>query len=314
MIWRPAPSRAGGRVSAVLLCAVMLAMAWARQFAGAQAASTSPEANRGAALSGIAHVAIRVGDLERSRAFYRRLGYEEAFAMDAGGSPTEAFFKINDRQFIELYPRRRPEQAVGFMHVCFEARDLNALYQEYSDHGLAPTPVKKAGAGNLLFTLQGPDEPGPPADLRPQASQNIEYTQYMSGSRHTLDRGAHLGPNRIAEQIAGAAIPVNDSAVATAFYVTKLSFLRATHPFERGNPTLTLPGEPNSSIEFLEPHQTAANDPLVALPFHIQFTVSDLKSASSKLKALGFSAGRHHGAIWVEDPDGNQLVFVRMRQ
>ncbi|MGC2300774.1 MAG: VOC family protein [Acidobacteriaceae bacterium] len=78
-------------------------------------------------LSGIAHVAIRVSSLDQARAFFHKLGFDEAFAMDQGGSPTEAFFKVNDRQFIELYPRRDPAAAVGFIHVCFEAADINSL-------------------------------------------------------------------------------------------------------------------------------------------------------------------------------------------
>jgi hypothetical protein len=98
-------------------------------------------------LSGIAHVAIRVSGLARSRAFYEKLGFEEAFSMEQGGAPTEAFLKINDRQFIELYPQREPSQAIGFMHVCFESTDIEKLNGKYLSRGLAPTPVKKAGAG-----------------------------------------------------------------------------------------------------------------------------------------------------------------------
>src|SRR5215475_11052084 len=64
----------------------------------------------------VAHVAIRVADLSASRAFYSGLGYQEAFSFDKGGSPTEAFFKINDRQFLELYPKQKPDQEVGFLH------------------------------------------------------------------------------------------------------------------------------------------------------------------------------------------------------
>jgi len=190
---------------------------------------------------------------------------EEAFAMDKGGSPTEAFFKVNDRQFIELYPGRDASQSVGFMHICFEAADINALCQDYVAHGLAPTPVKRAGAGNLLFTLQRPDQPGPPSDLRGAPTQNIEYTQYMPGSRHTLDFGQHLGPHRIADHIAGAGIPMADPAAAAAFYLDKLSFARAPHPLEPGLESgiaaLMLPATPAQRIEFLPPltgQQTSA--------------------------------------------------------
>jgi hypothetical protein len=40
--------------------------------------------------------------------------------MHQGGVPTQSFIKINDRQFIELYPQREASQTIGFMHVCFE--------------------------------------------------------------------------------------------------------------------------------------------------------------------------------------------------
>src|SRR5580704_8654725 len=71
-------------------------------------------------LAGIAHVAFRVSDLARSRAFYQKLGFEQAFAFNKDGAITEAFFKVNDRQFIEIYPPQA-SQSIGFMHLCFES-------------------------------------------------------------------------------------------------------------------------------------------------------------------------------------------------
>jgi catechol 2,3-dioxygenase-like lactoylglutathione lyase family enzyme len=124
-------------------------------------------------LAGIAHVAIRVSDLNRSRNFYQKLGFEEAFTLTKDGVVTESFLKVSDQQFIEMYPQQQPSQPIGFMHVCFEGADLEALNREYLARGLSPTPVKRAGAGNLLFTMEGPEK------------QNIEYTQYMPGSLHS---------------------------------------------------------------------------------------------------------------------------------
>jgi catechol 2,3-dioxygenase-like lactoylglutathione lyase family enzyme len=79
-------------------------------------------------VAGIALVAFRVSDVLKARAFYKKLGYEEAFALDHGGTPTEVFFKANDRQFIELYPQRQPSQQIGFIHICFESNDLQSLH------------------------------------------------------------------------------------------------------------------------------------------------------------------------------------------
>lgn len=269
--------------------------------AGAQAANPD--------LSGIAHVAIRVANLEQSRAFFHKLGFEEAFAMKNGGTPTEAFFKINDRQFIELYPRKDPSESVGFMHICFEAADINAVHDDYVAHGLAPTPVKRAGAGNLLFTLQGPNEPGPPSDLRPAATQNIEYTQYMPGSKHTLDRGQHLGPDRIADTMAAVGIPFSDLATARAFYQQKLSFTPAAPLLEPGKTTLALPGTPDRRIELLPPRTTQPG----TLPFSIIFAVADLHQTAPRLRALGVEVRKQRTTLVIRDPDGDSVVFIENR-
>ena len=108
-----------------------------------------------AALSGIAHVAFRVADVAAARAFYQKLGFEQAFEFTKDGKTTEAFIKLNDRQFIELYPL--DSQPAGLMHVCYESNNLEALYTEYVKRELKPSAVRKAGAGNMLMVLRGPE-------------------------------------------------------------------------------------------------------------------------------------------------------------
>ena len=111
-------------------------------------------------LAGIAHLAIRVRSLDAAREFYNKLGFEEAFSLkDKEGKPRESFIKINDHQFLELYPANPDvpnEAAIGFLHVCFEGDDLQAIHDDYVTHGLTPKQVRKAGAGNMLFTMAGP--------------------------------------------------------------------------------------------------------------------------------------------------------------
>src|ERR1700722_9689557 len=86
-------------------------------------------------FNGIAHVAIRVHDLAASVAFYQKLGFEQAFDLRRNDVPYESFIKINDSQFIELYPATEHDPAVGFLHLCFEGVDLNAIHDEYLTHG-----------------------------------------------------------------------------------------------------------------------------------------------------------------------------------
>jgi catechol 2,3-dioxygenase-like lactoylglutathione lyase family enzyme len=132
-------------------------------------------------LVGVAHVAFRVDDLQKAREFYQKLGFEQAFEFSDAGKTSVAFIKINDRQFIELYPRTDPSQPGGLMHICFEANHIQAVHDAYVKQGLQPTEVKKARAGNLLFVMHDPE------------GQLLEYTQYLPGSLHSESRGKHLG-------------------------------------------------------------------------------------------------------------------------
>ena len=55
---------------------------------------------------GVAHIALYVSDIEKSRAFYKDfLGFSEPFRLDKpDGSLSLTFIKVNERQYIELFP------------------------------------------------------------------------------------------------------------------------------------------------------------------------------------------------------------------
>src|ERR1039458_3906041 len=200
--------------------ALLAMLAGLSTFAAAQTmpAPTSAPAATAAAptqpppMNGIAHIAIRVQDIAASLAFYNKLGFQQAFANTGrDGKVSQSFLKLNDKQFIELYPlsAQNPTQNTSsFLHLCFEGADLNALHDYYVAEGLAPISVRMAAACNLLFTLQGPQQP---VGIGPQ---NIEYTQYMPGSRHTLDFGQHLSPDRVADKMTVVALAMQDPAAA----------------------------------------------------------------------------------------------------
>lgn len=199
----------------------------------AAASFASPEP--ALSLAGIAHVAFRVSDLSAARAFYEKLGFETAFEFSKDGAVTESFIKINDRQFIELYPRKDSSQPLGVMHICYESAELQGLHDEYVKRGLNPSPVKKAGAGNLLFVLH--DSEG----------QLIEFTQYMPESKHSQDRGQHLGSQRVSDVLLGASIPVDNTADEQAFYTEKLGF---TQSKQEECSRLLLPGDSGQQLGF----------------------------------------------------------------
>jgi len=242
-------------------------------------------------INGIAHVAYRVSDLDKEVAFLQKLGYQESFGFtDAAGKTTEVFIKINDRQFFEVYPQTDPAQKLGWMHVCYESGDIDALYSMLVAHGLKPTPVRKAGAGNMLTTMNDPE------------GRTTEFTQYMPGSRHTLDKGLHLGDHRISDQLLGFSLPVPDLDAARKFYTAGLGFDARDG---KNGLRLTIPGAPDARIQI----RSAA---AAATPATL-FSVPDAAKALQQLQAAGLEPKQDRNRVLVSDPDGNVLAFVAPR-
>src|ERR1700704_613346 len=93
------------RSSGLLHIAALLALA---AVCGAQdSPKTAPQGTPRPKILGVAHIAIFAADYEKSRAFYHDfLGFEEPYSLSKpDGTPSMTFFKINERQYIELFPQ-----------------------------------------------------------------------------------------------------------------------------------------------------------------------------------------------------------------
>ncbi len=251
----------------------------------AQTSKTPPS------LSGVAHIAIRVHSLDEARAFYQRLGFDEAFALSRDGAVYQSFIKLDDHQFIELYPATAKDSEIGFLHLCFESDDLQAVYDDYIARGITPNfKIRKAGAGNLLFTLKGP--------LQASGPQNIEYTQYLPGSRHYSDRGQHLGANRVGTRLVSVTQAMQDPAAARDFYLKQLQFTADAH-----NPMLlNLPGTSGERVEIV---------PVASLGSKGRITLAtdSLGKSAKLLKQAQIAFKKSKKALTVTDPDGNFIVI-----
>jgi catechol 2,3-dioxygenase-like lactoylglutathione lyase family enzyme len=250
------------------------------------APATTPSPN----LAGIAHVALRVHSLDASVAFYEKLGFVSAFSLSKDGSVYESFIKINDHQFIELYPATPHDPQIGFLHLCFEGNDLQSVHDFYVARGLSPKDVRTAGAGHLLFTMSGP--------ITPTGPQNIEYTQYMPGSLHSKDFGQHLGANRISTQLVSVAIATADPAAARTLYIDKLHFAPLAFG---GKFELSLPGATSESVEFV---------PEQPLGFKARITFEgDKDKAAVILNQQAIPFVEVNDRLTFSDPDGNQILL-----
>jgi len=278
----PAPRASKRRVRAML--AVLFTTLFTASVHAQSDSTPAPPFN------GIAHVAIRVQDLAASVAFYEKLGFEQAFDLRKNDVPYESFIKINDKQFIELYPVTEKDPKPGFLHLCFEGADLNAIYTDYIDHGLTPTAVRKAGAGNLLFTMAGPQQPWGP--------QNIEYTEYMPGSLHSNDEGKHLGNDRVATKLIAVALAMTDTVGARDFYINQLHF----KPIANDQMDLHMPGQSGQEVEIVP-------TPAIGTKARLTLGTENLAKSGRLLRKEGVAAVKNGATLTVTDPDGNVLIL-----
>ena len=238
----------------------------------------------GPVLNGVAHVAFRVADVPKSREFYRTLGWEQAFEFSDDKGTATSYVKVNDRQFIELYRRGAPTDALGLMHICLEGANLEALVAAYRQAGFTPTEPRKARAGNMLFNIH--DSEG----------HLIEYTQYLPGSLHMNQTGKHVLETRLSDHVIRVSQSVTDLTLITAFFTRKLGFT------DLGNGRVGAPGTSGEQIQ-LEP---AAAD----WKPRVVFQVADVKRTGEELTKRGVPVEMSGGAALVRDPDGALLVFA----
>ncbi|KAB0677414.1 VOC family protein [Aureimonas leprariae] len=118
-------------------------------------------------VQSIAHVAIRVKDLDRSLEFYAgKLGFREMMRLPKpDGSPGVwlVYLRITDDQFLEIFPDSEGERApdpklIGYNHMCFAVPDLEASVRELEALGIERTrPAIKAVDGNWQTWIEDPD-------------------------------------------------------------------------------------------------------------------------------------------------------------
>lgn len=128
-------------------------------------------------ITGIAHAAFVVSDLEASIDFYcEKLGMTEAFAfLREDGSKSGAYLHVGGRTFLEFFEGELAAPAEGqpYKHVCFEVDDINATVEALRAKGVEVTDVKLGGDRAWQAWTEDPD------------GNRIELHQYTEDSKQT---------------------------------------------------------------------------------------------------------------------------------
>ncbi len=166
-------------------------------------------------IVGIAHIAFQVSDLAKAKQFYGDLlGYEDGFRLfKEDGSTLLVYFKVNDRQYIEIIPGLPPDQSERLSHIAFETPNLEILRSYLAEKGVkVPDKANQGRDGNLNMMVTDPD------------GHHVEFVQYLPDSLHMKARGSYLPSSRISDRMLHVGVTVADVTKADHFYKEILGF------------------------------------------------------------------------------------------
>jgi lactoylglutathione lyase len=166
-------------------------------------------------IVGVAHIGLKTDNLAAAREFYgNALGFQEPFTVDKpSGGLILTYFKVNDHQYIEVFPELKSATEDRLSHIAFETTNIQQLRDYLSRRGVkVPDTLKPGLDGNLSMMLKDPD------------GHNVEFVEYRPGSLHSRNFGKYLPETRVSQRIIHVGITVQDRAAADRFYRDILGF------------------------------------------------------------------------------------------
>ncbi len=184
------------------------------------AAADAPKPISRPPIVGVAHIAVNTDDMAAARKFYNGiLGFQEPFSLDKpGGGLMLTFFKVNDHQYIEVFPDLKEPDQDRLNHICFETTDAEQLRAYMASKGVkVPDKVTSGRTGNLSFEIHDPDD------------HLIEFVQYMPGSLQSRDFGKDMPDTRASTHIIHVGFTVSDRAAEDHLFKDILGFKEFWH-------------------------------------------------------------------------------------
>ncbi len=261
---------------------------------------------------GVAQMALNVGDVEKSRAFYKDfLGLSEPFWINRpDGSLAMTFIKVNDYQYIELFPGLKPGQD-RLSHIAIYTDDIGAMRQWLESKGVkVPSQVGKGRSGIANFSVRDPE------------GHDVEIVEYVPESWMMREKGKHM-ERGISTRMSHIGILVGDVEPEIRFYSDILGFKETW----RGGP----PGRPLAWINLQVPDGSDYIELMLygELPpperrgsaHHICLQVPDMAKALASLQGSPYLASYGHKIeprvgtnrkrqLNLYDPDGTRVELM----
>jgi lactoylglutathione lyase len=171
-------------------------------------------------IVGVAHIGLRTDNLKAARKFYGGvLGFQEPFTVDdPPGKLLLTYFKVNDHQYIEVFPELNDPKQDRLSHISFETTNIDQMYAYLASRGVkVPEKLEPMLDGNRGFDVFDPD------------GHDVEFVQFLPGSLHSRNFSKYLPETRISQRIIHLGVVIQDREKADHFYKDILGFQEIWH-------------------------------------------------------------------------------------
>jgi lactoylglutathione lyase len=266
---------------------------------------------------GVAHMAIYVKDLDKTRKFYEEfLGYGEPFTLPrkSGDGVRIAFVKVNDHQYFEIF--NEADRGEGQLnHISFYTDDADRMYRYLKASGIAVMgdkgSVGKGQTGNKNFNVQDPD------------GHIVEIVEYQPDSWTAREAGKFMPATRISDQIMHVGVLAGDLDKSLSFYGGILGFKE----FWRGSSSPRMlswvnmrPAEGDSYLELMlynqlpEPNARGTKNHASLMVPDAAKALEELKKRAPKIgydREIAIQVGvNRKRQINLYDPDGTRIELM----
>ena len=115
-------------------------------------------------MPALIHTCYRIGNIDRSVAFYKALGFEETGRFDLPDGATNVFMGLPDdgaRLELTFNPGvERYDIGTGYGHIAVTVDDLDGTLAKLAEQGIEPErpPYTVREGGNRICFVRDPDD------------------------------------------------------------------------------------------------------------------------------------------------------------
>jgi catechol 2,3-dioxygenase-like lactoylglutathione lyase family enzyme len=165
-------------------------------------------------ITGVAHIGLYVSDVAKADEFY---GHVLGFAHFSLDKPTGGlmlnYYKVNDHQYIEVYPNLKSPTADRLSHIAFETADAHKLRDYLAAKGVkVPATLKPGLDKNYSFMIKDAE------------GHDVEFVEYVPGGLHASKYGTLLPDARVSDHMIHVGFTIADRDAADRLYRDILGF------------------------------------------------------------------------------------------